>query len=63
MESSEKEIPLCIDCDGTLLRTDLLHESVLLMLKQAPFAVFMLPIWLMRGKVHLKDAYFGTCGF
>lgn len=55
MEYSGKDIALCIDCDGTLLRTDLLHESVLLMLKQAPFAIFMLPVWLLRGKAYLKE--------
>lgn len=47
--------PLCIDCDGTLIHTDLLHESLLLLVKQAPWALFMLPVWLMRGKAHLKE--------
>jgi len=47
-------IPLCVDCDGTLLHTDLLHESVFLLLKQAPWALFILPFWLFRGKAYLK---------
>lgn len=48
-------IPLCIDCDGTLLRTDLLHEAALLLLKQAPLSVLLLPLWLLKGKAHLKQ--------
>lgn len=46
--------PLCIDCDGTLIRTDLLHEAVLLMLKQYPLGIFLLPFWLLKGKAYLK---------
>ena len=51
----ETTVPLCIDCDGTLVHTDLLHESVLLLVKQAPWAIFMLPVWLLRGKAYLKE--------
>jgi phosphoserine phosphatase len=51
----DKDVPLCIDCDGTLLRTDLLHESVLLLLKQAPVSLIFLPWWLLRGKAYLKE--------
>jgi hypothetical protein len=28
MQREIERVPLCIDLDGTLLRTDLLHESV-----------------------------------
>ena len=52
---SGERIALCIDCDGTLLRTDLLHEGVLLLLKRAPWALFLLPFWLCRGKAYLKE--------
>lgn len=47
--------PLCVDCDGTLLRTDLLHEAVLLLIKQYPLGVLLLPLWLMRGKTYMKQ--------
>jgi 4-hydroxybenzoate polyprenyltransferase/phosphoserine phosphatase len=46
---------LVIDVDGTLIRTDLLHESVFALLKLSPFYVFMLPLWLLQGKAHLKQ--------
>lgn len=48
-------VPLCVDCDGTLIRTDLLHEGLLLLVKQAPLALLLLPFWLLRGKVYFKQ--------
>lgn len=55
MEAVNRNVPLCVDCDGTLLRTDLLHEAVFLLLKSAPWKVFLLPLWLLKGKAYLKD--------
>jgi 4-hydroxybenzoate polyprenyltransferase len=52
MDSSA--IPLCVDMDGTLVRTDLLLESVLALLKRNPLYLFALPFWLSRGRAHLK---------
>lgn len=46
--------PLCIDCDGTLLHTDLLHEALLLLVKQSPRSLLSLPAWLAQGKAFLK---------
>ena len=34
---------LCVDLDGSLIRTDLLHESTLLLAKQHPLALLALP--------------------
>jgi 4-hydroxybenzoate polyprenyltransferase len=47
--------PLCIDCDGTLIASDLLYEAFFLMIKQYPLGLFLLPFWLMKGKVYLKE--------
>lgn len=47
--------PLCVDCDGTLIATDLLYEAFFLMLKQYPLGLFLLPFWLLKGKVYLKE--------
>lgn len=49
------KLPLCVDCDGTLLRTDLLHEAVFRLMKQSPFSLFLLPYWLLRGKAYMKS--------
>lgn len=46
--------PLCVDLDGTLLATDVLWESLLLLIKQQPLALLRLPLWLLHGKAHLK---------
>ena len=46
--------PLAVDLDGTLLQTDLLHESVLRLLKNQPFLIFALPFWLLSGKAAFK---------
>jgi len=46
--------PLCVDLDGTLIRTDLLWESVLLLLRLNPLYAFLLPVWLMKGRASLK---------
>jgi 4-hydroxybenzoate polyprenyltransferase/phosphoserine phosphatase len=46
--------PLCVDLDGTLIRTDLLYETLVAALRRRPWLVFALPFWLLSGKAHLK---------
>jgi 4-hydroxybenzoate polyprenyltransferase/phosphoserine phosphatase len=46
--------PLYVDLDGTLIKSDLLHESLLGLLKREPWAAFLIPMWLMRGRASLK---------
>jgi 4-hydroxybenzoate polyprenyltransferase/phosphoserine phosphatase len=47
--------PLVVDIDGTLLRTDLLYESVAALLRRNPLMAVMLPVWLsLGGKAGLK---------
>lgn len=45
---------LVVDLDGTLVRTDLLMESVVALLRRQPFWLFVLPFWLLRGKAGFK---------
>lgn len=47
-------VPLCVDCDGTLLQTDLLHEAVIQLFKSSPRSLIKLPLWLLRGKAYMK---------
>jgi len=48
--------PLCVDLDGTLIRSDLLLESLLLLLKRNPLYLFAAVLWLFRrGKAGLKE--------
>lgn len=48
------EVPLCVDLDGTLLKTDLLVESALALVASKPWILLLFPWWLLRGKAHLK---------
>jgi 4-hydroxybenzoate polyprenyltransferase/phosphoserine phosphatase len=48
------DVPLVIDLDGTLLRTDSLHESTLLLLRTDLQRTFSLPVWLAGGKARMK---------
>jgi 4-hydroxybenzoate polyprenyltransferase len=46
--------PLVVDLDGTLVKTDLLVESLLALLKQDILALFLVPWWLLKGRAYLK---------
>ena len=48
------EVPLVVDLDNCLLRTDLLLESASAYLTANPFRVGRLIGWLWRGRAHLK---------
>ncbi len=48
------QVPLCVDLDGTLISSDLLHESVFALLGDRPLRAFALPGWLKQGKAALK---------
>ena len=46
--------PLCVDLDGTLVRSDLLVEALFGLMGQDFFAALRSPFWLLSGKAHLK---------
>jgi 4-hydroxybenzoate polyprenyltransferase len=45
---------LWVDLDGTLIRSDLLLESLVLLIKRNPLILLRLPLWLLRGRETLK---------
>ncbi len=47
-------LPLTVDLDGTLIATDMLHESALGLLRTSPRMTLSIPFWLARGKAALK---------
>jgi len=47
--------PLCIDCDGTLIKTDLLQESLIRIILRKPWILFGLMFWMFRGRARLKS--------
>jgi apolipoprotein N-acyltransferase len=48
------QIPLVVDLDGTLIRTDLLWESLAQWLRRNPFSIFRILFWWTRGRAFLK---------
>ncbi len=46
--------PLCVDLDGTLVKSDTLVDSLLALVRNHPGAVFMLPGSLLHGKAAFK---------
>ncbi len=48
-------LPLCVDLDGTLIRSDVLLESLLVLLKRNPLYLLLAVFWLLRrGRAGLK---------
>ena len=45
---------LCVDLDGTLIRGDLAWECILSCLKTSPLTLFLLPLWLLKGRAEAK---------
>ncbi len=52
--------PLCVDLDGTLVRTDTLLECFLLLVKWNPIAAFRALVSLIHGKAHFKKEICGA---
>ena len=47
--------PLCVDLDGTLIKSDLMVETLLHWLKANPFRLFVALVWWARGRARLKS--------
>ncbi|KKC39902.1 hypothetical protein WH87_05275 [Devosia epidermidihirudinis] len=47
-------VPLVLDVDDTLIRTDLLHETAVAYFRANPLRVFNLVLWTLQGKATLK---------
>lgn len=54
MSNPLNQATLYVDLDGTVIKTDLLLESILLLLKKNLFQALLIPIWLLKGKANLK---------
>lgn len=52
--TTSQTAPLVVDLDGTLTPTDTLVESVFALLRQRPWMVFALLLWLVRGRAGFK---------
>lgn len=54
MSTSQTSIPLYVDLDGTLTKSDVSFESLILLLKTNLFYLFLLPLWFSKGLAYLK---------
>jgi 4-hydroxybenzoate polyprenyltransferase len=46
--------PLCVDLDGTLIKSDTLLDGIFQYARRNPLSVWRLPLWLSRGRANLK---------
>lgn len=46
---------ICVDLDGTLIRTDLLAESLVAAARTNPLVLFLVPFWFLQGRAVLKS--------
>jgi 4-hydroxybenzoate polyprenyltransferase len=52
--------PLCVDLDGTLVKSDTLVDSVIVLIRQNPRALLSFPAWLTQGKAAFKQRVAGA---
>ena len=52
--SAAEGVPLVVDLDGTLIRSDTLWEAIFVMLAKRPWLLPMALLWLLKGRAHLK---------
>jgi 4-hydroxybenzoate polyprenyltransferase len=48
------ERPLCVDLDGTLVKSDTLVDSLMVLARRHPTAFLRTPLWAFKGKAYLK---------
>lgn len=46
--------PLAVDLDGTLVKTDLLIESLFALIRREPVCLLLVPFWLLHGMAWFK---------
>lgn len=55
---ADEDYPLVVDLDGTLIKTDLLYEGLILLVRKNPLYIFKCLLWLLKGRVYLKNEIF-----
>jgi 4-hydroxybenzoate polyprenyltransferase/phosphoserine phosphatase len=46
--------PLCVDLDGTLVKSDTLMDSLMVLARTRPMALLRLPLWMVGGRARVK---------
>jgi 4-hydroxybenzoate polyprenyltransferase len=47
-------VPLCVDLDGTLVKSDTLVDTVIVLARQSPASLLRFPQWIGQGKASFK---------
>lgn len=55
MKNNSEKTPICVDLDGTLIRTDVLQESLYSYLRLNPLRIIFVLMWLLKGRAYLKQ--------
>ena len=51
----QAERPLCVDLDGTLVKSDTFVDSLMVLARRHPIAFLQTPGWILKGKAHFKS--------
>ncbi len=54
MVSHELDIPIVVDLDGTIIRSDTLVESLVRLIANSKIYLFYIPFWIFNGKAFFK---------
>lgn len=55
MPITNHQLPLFVDLDGTLIKSDWMLETILIMVRRNPISIFQIAIWLAKGRSNLKQ--------
>src|ERR1700689_500027 len=53
--AAQTERPLCVDLDGTLVKSDTFVGSFIGLARRHPIAFLRTPLWALKGKAHVKS--------
>ena len=62
-EPHPEAMPIYVDLDGTLISSDMLWETLWIMLRERPSTLLRLPFWLLKGKSHFKETVSSQASF
>ena len=54
LTASETAPPLCVDLDGTLIKSDSLYDAFFELVRRDPLQASQAPLWVLGGKARLK---------
>jgi phosphoserine phosphatase len=62
-KTSNGPLPLYVDLDGTLIKTDILFEGAIKLIKLNPIYLLFIMFWCVGGPRHLKQQIFNQVDF